>query len=131
MTSPKQSPAKNLTVGDRAPAFTLKNQDAEKVKLSDHKGEFVLLYFYPKDNTPGCTVQANEFTKMIKKYEKLNCQVYGISPDSVDSHVDFISKQKLKIDLLSDENKKVLEKYGVWVEKNMYGKKFFGGKYSL
>jgi peroxiredoxin Q/BCP len=123
---PKQSPAKNLTVGDRAPAFTANNQDDESVRLSEYKGSYVLLYFYPKDNTPGCTTQAIEFTAHLKKFEKLDCHIFGISPDSVKSHEGFRKKQKLKVDLLSDEDKKLCEKYGVWVEKSLYGRKFMG-----
>ena len=85
-----------------------------------------ILYFYPKDNTPGCTTEAKDFTNKIKEFKKLNTQVIGISKDSLETHNKFINKQELKILLASDESGKVLEKFGVWVEKNMYGRKYMG-----
>src|SRR5690242_18483614 len=111
-----------IQVGDKAPAFTLKNQDDENVKLSDFKGRWVVLYFYPKDDTPGCTIEACDFTAGIKDFEKLDAVVLGCSPDSPEMHRKFIAKHKLKITLLSDPSHEVLEKYGAWGEKNMYGK---------
>jgi peroxiredoxin Q/BCP len=111
-----------LTVGKKAPDFTLANQDDEKVKLSGLGGGWVVLYFYPKDDTPGCTVEACDFTAGLKDFEKLDATVLGCSPDSTERHRKFIAKYKLKITLLSDPDHKVLEKYGAWGEKNMYGR---------
>jgi peroxiredoxin Q/BCP len=115
-----------IEVGDKAPAFSLKNQDGETVKLSDFKGRWVVLYFYPKDDTPGCTIEACDFTAGIKGFEKLDAVVLGCSPDSPEMHSKFIAKHKLKITLLSDPSHEVLERYGAWGEKNMYGKKTLG-----
>ncbi|MFZ5980522.1 MAG: thioredoxin-dependent thiol peroxidase [Candidatus Zixiibacteriota bacterium] len=116
----------SLKTGAKAPAFTLENQTGQKVKLSDYAGQWLVLYFYPRDNTSGCTREACDFTDNLKAFEKINAVVLGVSPDSVKSHLNFIEKQALKIDLLSDPNHKVLEKYGVWQEKSMYGRKYFG-----
>lgn len=116
------SPSTTVETGKKAPAFTLPNQDGEKVKLSDYGGQWVVLYFYPRDNTPGCTKEACEFTDNLKQFDKLNATVLGVSPDSVESHQKFIEEYNLKIDLLSDPDKKVLEKYGAFGEKKMYGK---------
>ncbi len=111
-----------IEIGKKPPAFTLVNQDNEKVKLSDYTGQWLVLYFYPKDDTPGCTTQACEFTAGIKKFEKLSATVLGISPDSPEDHQKFIKKHHLKVDLLCDPSHKTMEKYGAWGEKNMYGK---------
>lgn len=111
----------------KAPQFTLLNQRGEKVSLKDELAQHnVLLYFYPKDMTPGCTIEGIGFSDRVKKFEKLNTRVFGVSADSVSRHEKFCKLSKLKIDLLSDEDKKVLEKYGVWIEKSMYGKKYMG-----
>ena len=115
-----------VKVGTKAPAFTLKNQDDKTVKLTDFAGRWLALYFYPKDNTSGCTMESIDFTSSLAKFEKLNCDVVGISPDSVASHQKFIEKQSLKVELLADPDKKVLEKYCVWQEKSMYGRKYMG-----
>ena len=112
--------------GKRAPAFTLASSDGDKVSLSKLKGQNVVLYFYPRDNTPGCTTEANDFNKALKKLEKLDAVVLGVSKDSIESHCKFRDKYKLKFPLLSDPDGKVLEKYGAWGEKNMYGKKMMG-----
>ncbi len=112
--------------GKMAPAFTLKNQDGKSVKLSDLTGKWSVLYFYPKDDTPGCTTEACEFTDGIKAFEKLNAAVLGVSPDDTESHRKFIKKHNLKIDLLSDPSHKVMEKYGVWGIKMLYGKESLG-----
>jgi peroxiredoxin Q/BCP len=112
--------------GKRAPAFTLPNQDGEKVKLSDHAGKWVVLYFYPKDDTPGCTTEACEFTEGVEAFDALDAVVLGCSPDSPEKHQKFIAKHDLGITLLSDPDKKVLEKYGAWGEKSMYGRKTMG-----
>jgi|SRR5664279_5197011 len=115
-----------INVGDKAPAFSLKNQDDKTVKLSDFKGRWLVLYFYPKDDTPGCTIEACDFTAGIKGFEKIDAVVLGCSPDSPEAHRKFIAKHKLKISLLSDPDHEVLERYGAWGEKNMYGKKLLG-----
>lgn len=115
-----------IEVGKRAPAFTLLNQDDEKVQLTKLQGSWVVLYFYPRDNTPGCTTQACDFTSSAKKFEKLDAIVLGCSADSTESHRKFIAKQKLKIDLLSDPHHEVMEKYGAWGEKVLYGKRSMG-----
>jgi peroxiredoxin Q/BCP len=111
-----------ITVGKKAPEFALQDQDEKTVKLGDFKGRWVVLYFYPKDDTPGCTVEACDFTAGLKDFEGLEAVVLGCSPDSPESHRKFIAKYKLKIRLLSDPDHAVLEKYGAWGEKNMYGK---------
>lgn len=110
-----------------APAFTTPSTTGHPVSLKDFEGKKnVVLYFYPKDDTPGCTVQACGFRDEIKAIEKLNAVVLGVSPDSLKSHDKFISKFKLPFILLSDEDKKLCQAYGVWVEKSMYGRKYMG-----
>jgi peroxiredoxin Q/BCP len=111
-----------ITVGKKAPDFSLKDQDDKTTKLSEYKGKWVVLYFYPKDDTPGCTVEACDFTAGLKDFEKLDAVVLGCSPDAPETHRKFIAKYKLKIRLLSDPEHAALEKYGAWGEKNMYGK---------
>ena len=106
--------------------FCLPNQDGKNICLQDFKGKWVVVYFYPKDNTPGCTIEAIDFTKKLKEFEKLNAKILGISSDSEKSHCSFIEKQKLKIDLLSDVEKKVIKQFGVWGKKKLYGKEYFG-----
>ena len=115
-----------LSVGQKAPEFSLKNQNGEEVSLKDFKGKWAVLYFYPKDNTPGCTIEAIAFTKYMRDFEKLNTAVIGVSPDSCQSHVRFVEKHKLGIFLLSDTEHGVLVKYGVWQQKSMFGKKYMG-----
>jgi len=115
-----------LEVGDRAPAFKLKNQDGELISLSDLKEKPVVLYFYPKDDTPGCTKEACKFRDEFPKFGKMKAEIIGISADSVESHKKFAEKYKLPFNLLSDEKKEVIEKYGVWQQKSMYGKKYMG-----
>lgn len=112
--------------GKKAPDFTLLNQDEKEVHLSDYKGKWVVLYFYPKDNTSGCTIEAIDFTEANPDFAGLDAVILGVSPDSCKSHRGFIEKQNLGITLLSDTGKEVLEKYGVWQEKSMYGRKYFG-----
>ena len=108
--------------GKKAPAFTLNDQDGKKINLSDLAGQWIVLYFYPRDDTPGCTIEACDFTSSLGAFEKLGAAVYGCSPDSIESHQRFIKKFKLKINLLSDPTHKMMEKYSAWGEKNMYGK---------
>lgn len=115
-----------LKVGDRAPEFKLKNQDEEEVSLSDFKGKWVVLYFYPKDSTPGCTKEACEFELMRIALEQNNAVILGVSRDSTASHHKFAGKHDLRFNLLSDPDHEVIESYGAWVEKSMFGKKYMG-----
>jgi len=116
----------SLNVGDKAPSFKLKNQDVEVVSLADLKGKPIVLYFYPKDDTSGCTKEACNFRDEFPKFGKMKAEIIGVSADSVESHKKFAEKYKLPFNLLSDEKKEVVEKYGVWQEKSMYGKKYMG-----
>jgi len=118
--------AKALKEGAAAPDFTLTDQDGKKVKLSDFKGKNVVLYFYPKDMTPGCTQEACDFSANRAKFDKKGAVILGVSFDDNASHQKFIAKNKLKLNLLSDVDKKVAEKYGVYQEKSLYGRKFMG-----
>ncbi len=113
-------------VGKRAPAFTLPAHPEGKVMLSKLKGKNVVLYFYPRDNTPGCTTEACDFRDHLASVESDETVVLGVSTDSLTSHKKFADKFELTFPLLSDEDHKICEKYGVWVEKNMYGKKSWG-----
>lgn len=115
-----------LKIADKAPEFTLVNQDEVEISLRDLEGKWVVLYFYPKDNTPGCTTEAREFTEALPAFDGLNAVILGVSPDSPKKHRNFIAKKELLITLLSDENKEVCEKYGVWQLKKMYGKEYMG-----
>jgi len=115
-----------LKDGDKAPSFKLKNQDGKTVSLTDLKGKPVVLYFYPKDDTSGCTKEACNFRDEFPKFKKSKAEIIGVSADSVESHKKFAEKYKLPFDLLSDEKKEVLAKYGVWQEKSMYGRKYMG-----
>jgi peroxiredoxin Q/BCP len=112
--------------GKKAPAFTLQGSDGNKHSLKDYSSKTVVLYFYPRDNTPGCTKQACSFKKLHRKFEGQNAVVLGVSKDSLESHDKFIEQFKLPFVLLSDPNTKIMEKYGAWGEKNMYGKKTVG-----
>jgi len=112
--------------GTMAPAFTLPSNRGETVSLDQFRGKFVVLYFYPKDNTPGCTVEANEFQAAMPEFEAAGAVVLGVSPDSVASHCRFAEKFGLNFHLLADENHQVAEAYGAWVQKNMYGKVSWG-----
>jgi peroxiredoxin Q/BCP len=111
-----------LAVGHQAPAFTLPDQDGNPVSLEDLQGRWIVLYFYPKDDTPGCTTEACDFTAGLKDFETLNAAVLGCSPDDAESHRKFIHKHALQITLLSDTDHRVMEQYGAWGEKNLYGK---------
>lgn len=115
-----------IKIGIKAPDFKLPNQNDKTVTMKDYKGKWVVLYFYPKDNTSGCTKEACDFTDSIKSYEKLNAIVLGVSPDSTESHRIFTKKYNLKIDLLSDPDKKVHREYGAWSKKKNYGKEYEG-----
>ena len=111
-----------------APNFKIPSSNNKEFELKKNKDEFLLIYFYPKDNTPGCTIEAKDFSKLYKNFKKLNCEVIGVSKDTIENHKKFINKFKLPFQLLSDEKNIVLKKYGAWGEKNMYGKKFMGIK---
>ena len=115
-----------LELGTKAPEFTLFNQEGNEVSLSDFKGKKVVLYFYSKDNTAGCTKQACGFADIYPDFLEKGAEVIGVSKDSVESHRKFADKYSLKFTLLSDTDKKVIQSYDVWKEKNMYGKKSMG-----
>jgi peroxiredoxin Q/BCP len=106
--------------------FCLPNQDEVEICLRDLKGKWIILYFYPKDNTPGCTTEAKEFSELLDEFEKEGAIVIGVSPDSPKRHCNFIEKHDLKVTLLSDEEKKVLKAYDAWGKKKMYGKEYEG-----
>ncbi len=114
------------TVGQPAPAFTLSNQHGQKISLTDLKGRWVVLYSYPKDDTPGCTKEACQFTSAMNDFADLNAVVLGVSADSPADHLAFIQKFDLKIDLLSDQSKQMLQSYGLWQEKQRDGKSYMG-----
>ena len=116
----------NIEIGKKAPQFTLPDTDGNKVALKNFLGQKVVLYFYPKDNTSGCTAEACDFNDSLKAFDKIKTKVIGVSKDSIKSHVKFRDKYDLKFTLLSDEEIKVLPKYDVWKEKSMYGKKYMG-----
>ena len=118
--------AKELKVGDKAPKFSLLDTNENKISQDDFKGKWLVLYFYPKDNTSGCTTEAIDFTARIKDFVNLKAVVLGISPDSCRSHQNFTRKHDLKVNLLSDPERKMLQDYGVWQEKSMYGRKYMG-----
>lgn len=110
----------------KAPDFTLPSTNGENQKLKDLLGKYVVIYFYPKDDTPGCTIETNDFNKLLPKFKKLNCEIFGISKDTIKSHDKFKEKFKIKFDLLSDEELKVLKKYKVWGKKKFMGREFMG-----
>jgi len=111
-----------IEIGKPAPDFSLPDQNGKIHKLSDYKGKYVALYFYPKDDTPGCTKEACSFRDGFAGLKKAGIEILGVSTDDEISHTKFIEKYKLPFTLLADKDKKIVEKYGVWVEKNMYGK---------
>ena len=115
-----------IEAGKKAPAFALKNQAGETVKLADFAGKHVVLYFYPKDDTPGCTKEACAFRDEHSKLKKAGAVVLGVSPDDEARHTKFIAKYSLPFDLLADVDHQVAEKYGAWGEKSLYGRKFMG-----
>ena len=116
-----------LQEGKPAPDFKLPSTDGSEARLSDYKGKKkVILYFYPKDDTPGCTQEACDFRDSVKKFEREDAVIFGLSADSVTSHEKFRGKFKLPFHLLSDEAKETIKNYGVWKEKSMYGKKYMG-----
>ena len=110
----------------KAPNFNLPSTATKKYSLKDSMGKYLVLYFYPKDDTPGCTIETNEFNKLLSKFKKLDCEVYGISKDSLKSHEKFKGKYKIKFDLLADEELKVVKQYKVWQKKKFMGREFMG-----
>jgi len=115
-----------LTVGSKAPDFTVKDQDGKDVKLTDFKGKKLVLYFYPKDMTPGCTAESCNLRDNYKALLKQGYEVLGVSTDNEKSHKKFIEKEKLPFSLLADTDKSLHSKYGTWIEKSMYGRKYMG-----
>lgn len=115
-----------MEINHKAPSFCLKNPQQAKVCLKDIDEEWIVLYFYPKDNTPGCTTEAIDFSNLSKDFHEENCKIIGISPDTCESHSKFIEKKNLQIMLLADPDKKTLQKFGVWQLKKMYGKEYMG-----
>ena len=115
-----------LDIGEKAPGFCLEDPDRGEMCLKDLKGKWVVLYFYPKDNTKGCTMEALEFTAAEDEFKAKNAVIIGVSPDSLKSHTNFRQKHELSINLLSDTEKEVLEAYGVWQTKKMYGREYMG-----
>lgn len=122
----QRSEGKMLEVGTKAPDFTLLNQNGEEISLSQYRGQKVILYFYPKDNTPGCTKQACGFAQLYPDFVKKGAVILGVSKDSVKSHKKFEEKYQLPFTLLSDPDLVAIQAYDVWKEKNMYGKKVMG-----
>lgn len=115
-----------LKDGDRAPDFGLPADSAEKLDLARFKGRLVVLYFYPKNDTSGCTAEAKDFSRLAPDFRRAGVEVIGLSPDSVESHRKFRKKHDLTVQLAADEDKAVAQAYGVWVEKSMYGRKYMG-----
>ena len=116
----------NLKIGDKAPDFEGKNQNNESVKLSSFIGEKIVLYFYPRDNTPGCTAQACNLKDNFSELSRKGYKIIGVSSDSIKSHKKFEEKYSLPFDLISDEHKAIHKSYGTWIEKSMYGRKYMG-----
>ena len=112
----------------KTPNFKLPSSNNKNFEIKKSLGKYLVIYFYPRDNTPGCTNEAKDFSKLYKEFKKLKCEIVGISKDSIESHKKFISKFKIPFQLLSDEKIVALKKYGAWGEKSMYGKKFMGIK---
>ena len=115
-----------LKVNSKAPSFTAPTTTLGNFSLKDSIGKYVVLYFYPKDDTPGCTIETNDFNKLLPKFKKLDCEIYGISKDSLKSHDKFKDKYKIKFDLIADEEIKVLKRYKVWGKKKFMGREFMG-----
>ncbi|WP_370172118.1 MULTISPECIES: peroxiredoxin [Hyphomonas] len=117
--------ANPLQAGDKAPNFSMPSTEGE-ISLKDFEGSYLVLYFYPRDNTPGCTTEAKDFTALVDEFGARNAKIVGVSRDSMTKHENFKAKQDLKVILASDEDGKTTESYGTWVEKNMYGKTHMG-----
>ena len=117
---------KIIEIGEKAPDFATPNQNGDIRNLKNFEGKWFVIYFYPRDDTPGCTVEAKEFTDLNQKFEKQECVIVGVSPDNEAKHCKFIEKHELNIELLADTDKTMLADYGVWQEKSMYGKTYMG-----
>ena len=115
-----------LKNNSKAPDFKLPSTNKSNYQLKDSLGKYVVIYFYPKDDTPGCTIETIDFNKLLSKFKKLNCEIFGISRDNLKSHDKFREKFKVKFDLLSDEETKVLKKYRVWGKKKFMGREYMG-----
>ena len=115
-----------LKTNSKAPNFISQSTSKKNYSLKDSLGKYVVLYFYPKDNTPGCTIETNDFNKLLLSFKKLDCEVYGVSKDNLESHDKFRDKYKIKFDLLADEELKLLKKYKVWGKKKFMGREFMG-----
>ena len=115
-----------LKINTKAPNFKLLSTSKETYSLKNSLGKYVVIYFYPKDDTPGCTIETNDFNKLLSKFEKLECEIYGISKDNIKSHDKFRDKYKIKFNLLADEEIKILKKYKVWGKKKFMGHEFMG-----
>ena len=116
----------SLKINSSAPNFSSPSTSQKNYSLKDSLGKYVVLYFYPKDNTPGCTIETNDFNKLLTSFKRLDCEVYGISKDSLESHDKFRDKYKIKFDLIADEELKLLKKYKVWGKKKFMGREFMG-----
>ena len=115
-----------MKINTLAPKFILPSTSKKKYSLKDSLGKYVVIYFYPKDDTPGCTIETNDFNKLLSKFKKLECEIYGISKDNIKSHDKFRDKYKIKFNLLADEEIKILKKYKVWGKKKFMGREFMG-----
>ena len=115
-----------LKINSKAPNFVLPSTSNDSYSLKDSNGKYIVIYFYPKDDTPGCTIETNDFNKLLPKFKKLNCDIYGISKDTIKSHNKFREKYNIKFDLLADEEFNVLKKYKVWGKKKFMGREFMG-----
>ena len=113
-------------VNTKAPIIKIPSTSKKEYSLKDSLGKYVVIYFYPKDDTPGCTIETNDFNKLLPKFKKLECEIYGISKDNIKSHDKFRDKYKIKFNLLADEEIKVLKKYKVWGKKKFMGREFMG-----
>ena len=115
-----------IKLNNKAPVFKVPSTGNKEYSLNDSKGKYVVLYFYPKDDTPGCTIETKDFNTLLPKFKKLNCEIYGISKDTIESHLKFKKKYKVKFELLSDENKIAIKEFKVWGKKKFMGKEFMG-----
>ena len=122
----KSSPYSVVSVGSKVPRFALPSSSGDIISSAGLLGSRYVLYFYPKDETTGCAIEAREFTTLGKKFARVGVQVFGVSPDNIESHLRFIKKDKISFPLLADERHSVAEQFGIWVEKSMYGKKYMG-----
>ena len=115
-----------IKLNNKAPIFKAQSTGNKEYSLNDSKGKYVVLYFYPKDDTPGCTIETKDFNTLLPKFKKLNCEIYGISKDDLKSHNKFKEKYKVKFNLLADEEKKIIKDYKVWGKKKFMGNEFMG-----